>query len=261
MRQINKSRHGALVIIAAETTAESEGFGAKPNEKSVCFHHVIIHPMRQSPVPTQPIPVPIKPTLIKPTPNPRIFGLEFRETPIREAFTSLFTFAKVKHTLGASVTGTVHMKVTQTTFDESLQLLCRHNTPRLLARKSGDTFVIEPRPDTATVEVMPLKQPVSTLSATQTIVPAKTFKGQKLEERRVTMSVQNAPIREVLTAYFDAFELDFVITPEVQGTASMTCENQFFETALRQLMRSSTIAITYTREGKRFFVRTRVPVG
>jgi type II secretory pathway component HofQ len=220
-----------------------------------------MHAMRQPPVPTQPIPAPARPTLIKPTPNPRVFGLEFRETPIREAFASLFTFAKVKHTLGEGVTGTVHMKVTQTNFDESLQLLCRNNTPRLLARKSGDMFLIEPRPDTATVEVMPLKQPVSMLPVTQTITPAKTFKGQRLEERRVTMDVQNAPVREVLTAYFDTFELDFIITPEVQGTVSMTCENQFFEVALRQLMRSSTIAITYTREGKRFFVRTRVPVG
>jgi type II secretory pathway component HofQ len=220
-----------------------------------------MHTMRQPPVPTQPVPVPIKPTRIKPTPNPRVFGLEFRETPIREAFASLFAFTKVKYALGASVTGTVHMKVTQTNFDESLQLLCRHNTPRLLCRKVGDMFNIEPRPDTATVDVMSLRQPVSTLPATQTITPAKTFKGQKLEERRVTVSVQNAPIREVLTAYFDTFELDFVITPEVQGTVSMTCENQLFEAALRQLMRSATIAITYTREGKRFFVRTRVPVG
>jgi type II secretory pathway component HofQ len=221
--------------------------------------------MRQPPTPVKTTPAPPRPLLVKPTPNSRdsrVFNLELRETPVREAFAALFAFVKAKYTLDPSVTGTVHVKITQTTFDESLPLLCRHNTPRLSYRKVGDTFTITPRPDSVVVEVMPIntKQPTSTLPATQTITAAKAVKGQKLEERRVSMNIQNAPIREVMTAYFDAFDLDFIITPEVQGTVSMTCNNQLFDSALRQLMRSATIAITYNREGKRFFVRTRVPV-
>jgi type II secretory pathway component HofQ len=152
------------------------------------------------------------------------------------------------------------LKVAQTTFDESLSLLCRYNSPRLRWRKEGATYFIEPHPNSPTVEVMTLKTSPSTASPAQKITPAKTFKGQPLDERRVSLDIQNAPLREVLTAYFDAFDVDFIMAPEVQGTVTMAGENLPFDQALRQLMRAASISVTYTREGRRFLVRTRLPV-
>ena len=202
----------------------------------------------------------VKTGLVKPTDTPKMLALEFRETPVRDAFATLFNFAKVKYTLSESVTGTIHLKITQVSWEDSLQLLCRNNTPRLLCRKEGDTYIIEPRPDSTPVEIMTLRQPISTLPLTQKITPVKAIKGQKLDDRRVSMDIQNAPVREVLTAFFDTFDLDFIISPEVSGTVSTTCDNVPFDQALRQILCSSSVAVTYSRDGKRFSVRTRVPV-
>jgi type II secretory pathway component HofQ len=210
--------------------------------------------MRQSPVSSP---------LIRPASSGRFFVMECRETPVRDALAALFAFHKVKYALDPNVNGTVHLKLSQTTLEESLQLLCRYNTPRLLYRKSGDMFIIEPRPETAPVEVMRAVSPTpSTQPSVLKISPVKPAnKQEKLEERRVWVEAKNAPVRAVLTTYFDAFGLDFIIAPEVQGTVTTFCDNQYFDQALRQLLRASTTAITYNREGRRFYVRTRIPVG
>jgi hypothetical protein len=77
----------------------------------------------------------------------------------------------------------------------------------------------------------------------------------------VTLDLRDAPIRSALEQLFNSAKVDFSMDNNVQGFVTLKVTEVPFETALKLIMRSATIPLTYTRENNIYIVRPRAVTG
>jgi len=73
----------------------------------------------------------------------------------------------------------------------------------------------------------------------------------------VTLDLRDAPIRSALEQLFSSAKVDYTLDNNVQGFVTMKVTEVPFETALKLIMRSASIPLTYTKENNIFIIRPR----
>ena len=73
----------------------------------------------------------------------------------------------------------------------------------------------------------------------------------------VTLDVREARISDVLTKLFRDAKVDFIIDPRISGFVTLHLTDQPFENALRLIMHSSDVPLTYTHENGVYEVTLR----
>src|SRR5215217_6577368 len=63
----------------------------------------------------------------------------------------------------------------------------------------------------------------------------------------ITLDLRDAPVRQALEQLFNNAKVDFSIANEVQGFVTLKITDQPFENALRLILRSSSIPLTFVR--------------
>jgi hypothetical protein len=218
----------------------------------------MIFPMKQTVRPIECIK--IKPSLVS-----NLFDIEFRETPTNDALDSLLSLSNNTYRLAPSITGTVYLKIGRANIDDIITLICRANSPRLLIRKSENVLVIErdtissshPGLNNLLDESILVKSPIPTLPMRLKIIIERPKDNQSVEEQRVSMTVQNTPTRDVLANFFEVFNIDFILSTRIQGLSNISFKNEPFDTALRKLLHTGSVPMTYTKEGKLYLIRPR----
>ncbi|MES2460081.1 MAG: hypothetical protein V4671_05815 [Armatimonadota bacterium] len=76
-------------------------------------------------------------------------------------------------------------------------------------------------------------------------------------ETKVTLNLQNAPLREALEKLFAQTKSDFSLDGSVQGYVSLKVTDQPLESALRLLLNRSSVPLTYTKESGVYFIKPR----
>jgi hypothetical protein len=74
----------------------------------------------------------------------------------------------------------------------------------------------------------------------------------------ITLDLRDAPVRQALEQLFNNAKVDFSIANEVQGFVTLKITDQPFENALRLILRSSSIPLTFVRESGVYIVKPRV---
>ena len=74
----------------------------------------------------------------------------------------------------------------------------------------------------------------------------------------VSVDLQGAPIRAALEQIFRAAKVDFGIAPEVSGFVTLKVTDLPFEAALRLILRSSEIPLTYSADSGIYLVKPRM---
>ncbi|MES2460208.1 MAG: hypothetical protein V4671_06475 [Armatimonadota bacterium] len=74
----------------------------------------------------------------------------------------------------------------------------------------------------------------------------------------ITLDLRDAPVRQALEQLFNNAKVDFSIANEVQGFVTLKITDQPFENALRLILRSSSIPLTFVNEGGVYIVRPRI---
>ena len=74
----------------------------------------------------------------------------------------------------------------------------------------------------------------------------------------ITLDLRDAPVRQALEQLFNNAKVDFSIANEVQGFVTLKITDQPFENALRLILRSSSIPLTFVRETGVYIVKPRV---
>lgn len=89
--------------------------------------------------------------------------------------------------------------------------------------------------------------------------PAATAKaeGAAPAEQKVSLDLQNAPIREALEKLFRQTKSDFSLDNSVQGYVTLKITDQPLESALRLLLSRSAVPLTYTKESGVYFIKPR----
>lgn len=72
---------------------------------------------------------------------------------------------------------------------------------------------------------------------------------------RVSIHLRDRPVRAALERIFNDAGLQHAIDPRVSGYVTLKIRNQPFENALKLIMRSSTIPLTYTKENNVYIVK------
>ena len=73
----------------------------------------------------------------------------------------------------------------------------------------------------------------------------------------VTIDLKDAPIRSALEQIFNAANVQYFMDNQVQGFVTLKIRDQPFENALKLIMRSSSVPLTYTKEGGVYLVKPR----
>jgi len=73
----------------------------------------------------------------------------------------------------------------------------------------------------------------------------------------ITLDLRDAPVRQALEQLFNSAKVDFSIDNAVQGFVTLKITDQPFESALRLILRSSSVPLTYVKEGNVFIVKPR----
>ena len=74
----------------------------------------------------------------------------------------------------------------------------------------------------------------------------------------ITLDLRDAPVRQALEQLFNNAKVDFSIANEVQGFVTLKITDQPFENALRLILRSSSIPLTFVNEGGVYIVKPRI---
>ncbi|MES2460547.1 MAG: hypothetical protein V4671_08175 [Armatimonadota bacterium] len=73
----------------------------------------------------------------------------------------------------------------------------------------------------------------------------------------ITLDLQDAPVRQVLEQLFNNAKVSFSIANEIQGFVTLKITDQPFENALRLILRSSSVPLTFVEEKGVFIVKPR----
>jgi hypothetical protein len=98
--------------------------------------------------------------------------------------------------------------------------------------------------------------------ASDTRTPAGSTSDAKKEppapaEQKVSLDLQNAPIREALEKLFRQTKSDFSLDGSVQGYVTLKVTDQPLESALRLIIARATVPLTYTKESGVYFIKPR----
>ena len=74
----------------------------------------------------------------------------------------------------------------------------------------------------------------------------------------VTLDLRDAPVRDALQQLFAKEKLDYSLADSVTGYATLKITDQPFETALRLILRSSSVPLSYHKEGTVYVISRRV---
>ena len=74
----------------------------------------------------------------------------------------------------------------------------------------------------------------------------------------ITLDLRDAPVRQALEQLFNNAKVDFSIANEVQGFVTLKITDQPFENALRLILRSSSIPLTFVNENGVYIVKPRI---
>jgi type II secretory pathway component GspD/PulD (secretin) len=190
---------------------------------------------------------------INPSATPNLFDIEFRDAPIRDVVDSLSALTKTTYTLAPHITGVVYMKITAANIDKILSSMCSSSNPNLFMRDTTHPL----HPQEQSNEIIFTKSLIPSLPMKLKIIVAKPIKCQPIEERCVSVTVQNTPIRDALANFCGALSINFSLSPSVQGILNVSFENQPFDTAFRRLMLSGPIPMTYNKEGNLYIIKPR----
>jgi type II secretory pathway component GspD/PulD (secretin) len=86
---------------------------------------------------------------------------------------------------------------------------------------------------------------------------AKPAAKPSLEETTVKLDVRDARLRDALEMLFKQAKVDFSIEPGVEGFVTMKVTDIPFEQALKLLLRSGSVPLTYIRAGGVYIIRPR----
>lgn len=98
------------------------------------------------------------------------------------------------------------------------------------------------------------------ISAFAGVITPRAVQAQGNAERQlppITLDLRDAPIRQALEQVFGSAKVDYTIDNNVQGFVTLKITDQPFENALRLIMRSASVPLTYTRESGVYIVRPR----
>src|SRR5678815_3689996 len=73
----------------------------------------------------------------------------------------------------------------------------------------------------------------------------------------ITLDLRDAPIRQALEQVFNSAKVDYSIDNAVAGYVTLKITEQPFENALKLIMRSASIPLTYTKESGVYIVKPR----
>ncbi len=76
-------------------------------------------------------------------------------------------------------------------------------------------------------------------------------------EQKVSLDLQNAPIREALEKLFRQTKSDFSLDSSVQGYVTLKVTDQPLENALRLIIARASVPLTYTKESGVYFIKPR----
>jgi len=85
----------------------------------------------------------------------------------------------------------------------------------------------------------------------------QTAYAQQAKMPPITLDLRDAPIRQALEQLFNSANAQFSIDPNVAGFITLKIVDQPFENALKLIMRSSTVPLTYTVENNVYLVKVR----
>jgi hypothetical protein len=87
--------------------------------------------------------------------------------------------------------------------------------------------------------------------------PVSVYAQQDRQLPPVTLDLRDAPVRDALEQLFKSAKVDYSIDPGVAGFVTLKITEQPFENALRLILRSAQIPLTYTKEGGVYLVKIR----
>lgn len=73
----------------------------------------------------------------------------------------------------------------------------------------------------------------------------------------ISVDLRDAPIRSALEQIFNSANLQYSIDPQVSGFVTLKIRDQPFENALKLIMRTATIPLTYVKEDNVYIVKPR----
>lgn len=171
-------------------------------------------------------------------------SMDFEDTPVRKALAQFFRKTKADFTLDNSVTGMVTLRFTEQPFENALRLILRSGTVPLTYTRENGVYKITAG-----------KLPTEAGQAIAT--PGENTPEPNTPLLPITLELRDTPIRDALTQMFNTAKVSYSIDPAVSGFVSIKVTELPFEDALRLVLRSATLPLTYTRESGVFLVKVR----
>lgn len=190
-------------------------------------------------------------TAAKPAVSSRVrVTIDYKNVPVRDAIDRLFHMGKAHYVLSDAVQGDVTVKAASVPFEEALRRLLKACHPPLTYTIEKGTYHIRPRPGA----VAPAAEAVKPIP---TPAPTPTPAAPSPETTRVTVDYHDAPIRDVLDRLFRQMHLNYSIDSEVTGTVTLKVTDMSFDDALRLILRSNSLPLTYSKDSGVYFIKPR----
>ena len=186
--------------------------------------------------------------------------LDLHNMPLREALEKLFGQMRIDFSIDRSLQGTVTAKITDLPVESALKLLLRFASLPFTYVKEGDVYIVKRfYTEPIIIDDTPRIQPQTT--QTKPTPPAPTAKADDKApapvEQTVSLDLRNTPIREALEKLFRQTKSDFSMDNAVQGYVTLKITDQPLETALRMLLRSAPMPLTYSKDAGVYIVKPR----
>ena len=191
-------------------------------------------------------------------------SLDLKNAPIRDVLAKFFDQAKVDYALDDSVQGHVTLKVTDQPFENVLRLLYRSNSVPLTNVSDNGIFIIRARvlQNNENSSSVPVASPAGEAAKPTPPAPAAKAEDKAPEnkapvEQKVSLDLHDTPIREALEKLFRQTKSDFSMDNAVQGYVTLKITDQPLETALRMLLRTAPMPLTYSKEDGVYIIKPR----
>lgn len=154
-------------------------------------------------------------------PAEKLFTLDLKDAPIRQALENLFNNAKVQYSIESEVSGFVTVRAKDVTLENALKLLLRTSGTSVTYTREGNLYKI--------------------IAGTGTGGGTPNAGASSL----ITIDLRNAPLRSALEQVFATARQQYILDPEVDGLVTMKIANQPLQQAVSLLLRASGKPLTW----------------
>lgn len=166
-------------------------------------------------------------------PAEKLFTLDLKDTPLRQALENLFNNAKVQYSIESEVSGFVTVRAKDLSLENALKLLLRTSSTSVTYTREGNLYKV--------------------IAGTAAGGGNPNAGNPSL----ITIDLRNAPLRSALEQIFATARQQYILDPQVDGLVTMKIENQPLPMAVSLLLRASGKPLTYRQAQGVYIVEPR----